>query len=147
MPTSLMESPRPVTLFRDAGSEPEDVCYPQRFLLDQGKAKQALQWIARSRPNPPNLSNVNLPEDAIYRQREYFITGRAHKMLDSTAMSQEFFRRVGHARAKDGNIGPRPARGHQRVQPPACADATLTLDAVKAWDTQDPFLAPAPSQN
>jgi hypothetical protein len=62
--------------------------------MNQSKPQEALQWITKSNPSPANLSNINLPVDYFYRQREFFIAGQAYKMLGETAKSQEFFRKV-----------------------------------------------------
>ena len=64
------------------------------YLIDQSKPSEALQWISRSTPTPSNLSNINLPIDYFYRQREFFITGLAYKIQGDKAKSQEFFRKV-----------------------------------------------------
>jgi tetratricopeptide (TPR) repeat protein len=64
------------------------------YLIDQSKPSEALEWISRSTPTPPNLSNISLPADYFYRQREFFITGLAYKIQGEKAKSQEFFRKV-----------------------------------------------------
>lgn len=64
------------------------------YLVNQSKPQEALQWIAKSTPTPANLSNISLPVEYFYRQREFFISGLAYKMMGETARSQEFFRKV-----------------------------------------------------
>jgi tetratricopeptide (TPR) repeat protein len=64
------------------------------YLLKQSKPKEALQWIAKSTPAPANLLNINQPVEYFYRQREYFISGQAYKILGEKIKSQEFFRKV-----------------------------------------------------
>lgn len=64
------------------------------YLVNQSKPQEALQWIAKSAPTPANLSNISLPIDYFYRQREFFISGLAYKMMGEAARSQEFFKKV-----------------------------------------------------
>ena len=64
------------------------------FLTDQAKPKEALEWIGKSSVVPKNVSNISLPVDYWYRQREFFITGLAYKMLGETTRSQEYFQKV-----------------------------------------------------
>ncbi len=63
-------------------------------LLAQSKPNEALKWIEKSNPTPSNLSNISLPVDNFYRQREFFIAGQAYKMLGDKLKSQECFHKV-----------------------------------------------------
>ena len=138
-------------------------------LLGEGKPKEALLWIAKSRPNPPHLSNVNLPEDAVYRQREFFIAAQADKMVGDAAGSQKFFRRVleeptdllfndsledvmqrnrFYAALSMHELGMEAAArgllGGINVYRREHSLTVLRLDAaqLKSWNARDPFLAP-----
>lgn len=63
-------------------------------LLKESKPQEALQWIAKSSPTPANLSDINLPAEFFYRQREFFIAAQAYKNMGKASESQEFFRKV-----------------------------------------------------
>jgi tetratricopeptide (TPR) repeat protein len=63
-------------------------------LMAQSKPTEALQWIEKSSTTPSNLSNISLPVDYFYRQREFFIAGQAYNLLGDTVKSKEFFHRV-----------------------------------------------------
>ncbi len=139
------------------------------YLLDRGKPQDALLWISKSRPNPPNLSNVNLGETAVYRQREFFIAAQAHKTLGDTAGAQKFFRQVleepadllfnealedtvqrdrfytALAMCELGmEVAARGLLGEINVYRRQHSLATLQLDPaqLKSWHAKDPFLAP-----
>jgi tetratricopeptide (TPR) repeat protein len=62
-------------------------------LLSQGQAAPALEWINRAGAPPANVTGRSLPVDQFYRQREFFLTGTAYKLLGD-ARSQDYFRKV-----------------------------------------------------
>ena len=64
------------------------------YLVKLSKPRDALQWIAHSTPTPSNLSDINLPVEYFYRQREFFLSGQVFKIMGETSKSQEFFRKV-----------------------------------------------------
>jgi tetratricopeptide (TPR) repeat protein len=64
------------------------------YLVDHSKPKEALEWINKSSTVPANLSNVSLPVEYWYRQKEYYIAGLAFRMLGQEVQSREFFTRA-----------------------------------------------------
>jgi hypothetical protein len=62
-------------------------------LIDANKPKEALEWIAKARPNPANLSYVNYPEEWMYLHQEYYLHGLALKMLGDSAEAEKYFRK------------------------------------------------------
>ncbi len=62
-------------------------------LLDSGRPQDALDWLCRSRPTPPNLSYVNYEEEWCIRHRELYLTGLAYRMLGDIEKALESFRK------------------------------------------------------
>jgi Tfp pilus assembly protein PilF len=62
-------------------------------LLAQDQAAHALEWIGRAGAPPANVTNLRLPVDQFYRQREFFLTATAYKLLGD-ARSKEYFQKV-----------------------------------------------------
>ena len=64
------------------------------FLLDKNNPEESLEWIRKCSDVPSNLSNVSLPPDYFYRQREFYIEGLAWKKIGNIDKSREFFNKV-----------------------------------------------------
>lgn len=63
------------------------------YLIDNGKPKEALQWIEKSRPNPANLGYVTYTEEWLPFHKQFYLTGLAYKMLGDKAKAEEYFRK------------------------------------------------------
>ena len=63
-------------------------------LIDGEKPADALTWIGKCRPNPPNLTYVNSAEEWLLCHRRYYLEGLAHKMLGDEPAAAECFRKA-----------------------------------------------------
>ena len=64
------------------------------WLLDKGKPAEALEWVNKARPTPPNLSYVNHPEEWLILHREHYLRGLAYKALGDQAQAEQSFRKA-----------------------------------------------------
>jgi len=69
------------------------------FLVDNGRPREALEWIAKSIPTPPNLSYAKYTDDFYLRHREHHIAGLAHRALGDEGKAGESFRKSIEQRA------------------------------------------------
>jgi tetratricopeptide (TPR) repeat protein len=63
-------------------------------LIDEGKPKEALEWIEKSRPTPRNLGYITYTDEYIPFHKKYYLAGVACKMLGDKAKAEECFRKA-----------------------------------------------------